>query len=718
MLAITGISYAQQIDRKAVVTRHNPLVTAVDSLSSLSVGNGHLAVTVDITGLQSFPSSYMNGVPLCAMSDWGWHSFPNKNGYKKEETYKMLDTGNGHAAGLYAVEFKNKDGKEARKKEATEYYRTNPHRLNLGETGLEFYNAKGQRLGISNISHPTQSLNLWNGRIYSLYNVSGEGVAVQTAVHPATDCEIFKVESNLLKKGMIDVAFRFPYPSGNHSDDGADWTKAALHKTDIIESGVDYAVVRRMIDSTVYYVRLEWKGGALLKCGGQHLFRLVPTADNEGKLEVTERYICGTPNPYHQPSDLTSENVKYEKGMNEVAEYWEKFWKEGGIADFSGCTDARAKELERRVVLSQYLTAINCANRMPPQESGLTYNTWFGRPHLEMTWWHTVDFSLWNHPEYLENILAWYDNAFGDAKGIAERQGYKGMRWMKMTDPWAGESPSGVGSLLIWQQPHYIYLAEEIYRHKPAKDILNRYADKVFATAEFMADYVTYNPNTHRYELRGCTAMQECKDWKTTYNEPFELQYWCYGLLTAQKWRERLGLPRNAEWDRIINNMSPLPEQDGIYTAGLPVRQSDSLFIDSNHRDHPAVLGAYGLLPDHCHINKEKMAKTYDWAQNNWTWLTTWGWDYGMIAMTAARLGEPDKAVDALMLDTQKNTYLVNGHNYQDNRLRIYLPGNGALLTAVGMMLAGWDGCPNIKNPGFPQNGKWKVRWEGIHKMQ
>jgi indole-3-glycerol phosphate synthase/phosphoribosylanthranilate isomerase len=25
----------------------------------------------------------------------------------------------------------------------------------------------------------------------------------------------------------------------------------------------------------------------------------------------------------------------------------------------------------------------------------------------------------------------------------------------------------------------------------------------------------------------------------------------------------------------------------------------------------------------------------------NWNWQTTWGWDYGMIAMTAARLGEP-----------------------------------------------------------------------------
>ena len=74
-------------------------------------------------------------------------------------------------------------------------------------------------------------------------------------------------------------------------------------------------------------------------------------------------------------------------------------------AALSEHTDARAKELERRVVLSQYLTFINCANDTPPQETGLTYNSWFGRPHLEMTWWHMVDFSLWNRPEVMEKIL-------------------------------------------------------------------------------------------------------------------------------------------------------------------------------------------------------------------------------------------------------------------------------------------------------------------------
>ena len=71
---------------------------------------------------------------------------------------------------------------------------------------------------------------------------------------------------------------------------------------------------------------------------------------------------------------------------------------------------------------------------------------------------------------------------------------------------------------------------------------------------------------------------------------------------------------------------------------------------------------------------------------------------------------------DALFMNVQKNTYLVNGHNYQEGRLPIYLPGNGGILTAVAMMCAGWDGTTE-NNPGFPKNGQWNVRWEGLEKM-
>ena len=37
----------------------------------------------------------------------------------------------------------------------------------------------------------------------------------------------------------------------------------------------------------------------------------------------------------------------------------------------------------------------------------------------------------------------------------------------------------------------------------------------------------------------------------------------------------------------------------------------------------------------------------------------------------------------------------------------------GGLLSVVAMMCAGWDGC-EIVNPGFPNNGKWSVKWEGL----
>jgi len=84
--------------------------------------------------------------------------------------------------------------------------------------------------------------------------------------------------------------------------------------------------------------------------------------------------------------------------------------------------------------------------------------------------------------------------------------------------------------------------------------------------------------------------------------------------------------------------------------------------------------------------------------------------------MTAARLGLKVKAIDALLMDMHTNTYLVNGHNYQDQRLRIYMPGNGGLLTAIAMMCAGWDGSSE-KKPGIPKRKDWVVRWEGLKKM-
>ena len=714
------------IDRHAVVNRNNPVITEADRLSSLSVGNGHFAATVDVTGLQSYPFEYETGVPLNTMSDWGWHEFENTKGLTPQESEKAFDFGHGHQE-VYAVEFKKDE--DGRHKEATEYFRINPHRLNLGTIGLSLKDKQGQPLSLASLKAIRQEQKLWDGEIESTFRADGEQVEVSTGVHPDKDALYARIKSNLLRDQRATVTLRFSYPTGKHADDANDWTKPEKHQSVVISQDNHSALIRRTLDKTVYYVRLQWEGHATLQVYDNHVFELTTTDD---VLTFAAEYLNEAP-----AKAIAYEYDQYHKA---TLRHWNHWWKAGAIVDFSQCTALQAKELERRVVLSQYLTQINCANNMPPQETGLTYNSWFGRPHLEMTWWHVTDFALWNRPETVAQILRWYnDTAYPVARQIAERQGFKGVRWMKMTDPWAGEAPSNTGSFLIWQQPHYIYLAEEMYRARPSAETLKTYGEQVEATAEFMADFVTFDKKTGRYQLRGATAMQESITKDIAYNQPFELAYWQYGLAVAQQWRERQGKQRIALWDDIINKLSPLPEAGGIYTAGTPLGgtiiseafdpfdatgKPAQTFADKCRNDHPAVLGACGMLPSEntpytLLYDKERMKQTLNWVMQNWNWQTTWGWDYGMIAMTAARLGDPETALKALLIDSQKNTYLPNGHNFQTpDRLRIYLPGNGALLTAIAMMCAGWDGCTEPLNPGFPHDGTWNVRWEGLHRMQ
>jgi len=58
-----------------------------------------------------------------------------------------------------------------------------------------------------------------------------------------------------------------------------------------------------------------------------------------------------------------------------------------------------------------------------------------------------------------------------------------------MTSKDGDDSPSPIGPLLIWQQPHPVYYAELLYSIRPCRETLEKYRDIVFETAEFMASY-------------------------------------------------------------------------------------------------------------------------------------------------------------------------------------------------------------------------------------
>ncbi|MBQ2446905.1 MAG: hypothetical protein II277_00650, partial [Bacteroidales bacterium] len=244
------------IDREALVGRHAVKVSVVDSLSSLSVGNGNFAMTVDATGLQSFPERYALGVPLGTMSQWGWHSFPNVQKYTTEETLRNYNFRDKEEP--YAVQFNEK----GRQQSAANYYRENPHRMHLGYVGLAMTDAKGKALTSNDIQSIDQKLDMWNGRIDSRFEAAGKQVEVSTFCHPERDLVAARVASSLLADNQLKISWRFPYPSGKHSDDATNWKAPEKHQTRILSQDAQSVVLERVLDATKYYVKIAWEGKA------------------------------------------------------------------------------------------------------------------------------------------------------------------------------------------------------------------------------------------------------------------------------------------------------------------------------------------------------------------------------------------------------------------------------------------------------------------------
>ena len=651
------------IDRRAVVSRHNPTLHGIDPRSPLSVGNGELAFTVDPTGLQTFAHPYEAQMPLCTQSQWGWHTAPNPTGKGPVDLRLAEFDTFGRKVG-YAT---SSDGQ----KPLFDWLRENPHRLHLGRIGFAIDKPEDVRF-------IQQTLDLWSGTLHSEFEWRGQKIAVETCCHPTEDMIAVRV------RGRIPVIFEFPY--GSSAMNAADWAHPEKHSTRQQEATPNFVALDRILDRDTYTVHIAWPGiDACIQREGPHRFVLTPKADRLA-------FCCA----FNSKGETT---VSPDTTFAAVEKHWSAFWTSGAAIDLSAAPDPRARELERRIVLSQYLTAIQCAGSMPPQETGLTCNSWYGKFHLEMHYWHAAHFATWGRPALLERSLGWYNAILPTAREKAKQQGYAGARWPKMTAPDGRDSPSPIGPLLIWQQPHPIAMAELIYAAHPTREKLARYSDLVFESAEFMASHAHYDPKTARYVLGPpVIPAQENHPPRETWNPTFELEYWDHALGIAQRWRERAGLPRDAKWDDVRAKLSALPVKDGVYLAH---ENCPRTFTERN-RDHPSMLGALGVLPGR-KVDRETMRRTLRKVFAEWKWADTWGWDFPMVAMTAASLHEAALAIDALAMDTPKNTWLPNGHNWQRANLPLYLPGNGGLLLAIAHM---------VRENAFPNN--WKVRHEGF----
>jgi hypothetical protein len=682
------------IDRQDLVRRHNPALTAIDAQAPLSVGNGGFAFTVDVTGLQSLQETYFKGgVPLETLARWAWHSDPNPRGYALSDATRPITAG-GETVG-YPTDDQSPAGI---------WLRRNPHDFPLAQ--IAWADGRGEPLKPGEITDVRQTLDMWTGEIRSEFRWHGRRVEVSTVADPDRDAIAVRATSPLIASGELRVWIAFPrgHDPETKNTPALDWTHPESHRTVESASTPQSAEIDRFRDDLAYHVGLGWSPGAtLVASGGPHSFYIEGAAGADA-LEFTADFSAAL---HLFPLATWAQTRKASE------RHWRHFWSEGAAVDFSGSSDPRARELERRVVLSQYLTAIQCVGSVPPAETGLTCSSWYGKHNSEMAWWHAADFALWGHPQYVVPVLEWFKGTLPEARRTARDRMLPGARWSKMVGPDGRESP-GNNPLIVWNQPHPIYLAELLYRADPGPAVLEKWRDVVFETADCMAGMLRMNPATGRFDLGPpLWIAQEIHDPKTSRNPTYELSYWSFALGIAQQWRVRLGMGRSPLWDECISKRAALPVRNGLYVADES--DPDTWTSIASRHDHPSFLMALGVLPG-ADVDRATMGRTLDAVLSWWDWKTKiWGWDYPMIAMTATRLGEPEKAVGILLSEGPNNHYSASGHCAQGSDLATYLPANGSLLTAVSLMVAGWDGGPD--QPGIPKDGTWKVRAEGLGRL-
>ena len=465
------------------------------------------------------------------------------------------------------------------------WLRANPHRLHLGRIGFRLTRADGSAAAPSDLTEIRQTLDLWNGVIVSHFRFDGEPVDVETVCHPAMDGVGVRIRSPLVGTGRVAIEFRFPYGTGQTT--AADWTKPDAHRTVRSQPYPDEARFARALDADTYHAAV----------------RLGCRRDDGRRRPAHVRVVGGA----RFGDAHVHVGVYAEAGRGAPA--WLRRHRVVGASALEPVLVHRRRHRPRRaapIPAGANSSAASCCRSTsrpssapgtyPPQESGLTFNSWEGKFHLEMHWWHAAHFALWNRLPLLERSLPYYDAILPKAKATAARQGYTGARWPKMTSPTGDESPSSVGPFLVWQQPHPIFYAELVYRERRDRATLERFRDVVFETAEFMASFPAWDAQTQRFVLGPpLNCAQETYPKDRTTNCAFELSYWAWGLGTAQAWRERLGLPREARWDRVLRGLSAPVVSDGKY---LFAETAPDTYANPRWRtDHPSVVAALGVLP-------------------------------------------------------------------------------------------------------------------------
>ncbi|KAK3946325.1 Six-hairpin glycosidase-like protein [Diplogelasinospora grovesii] len=678
--------------RRRVVQSFNVRRNASSSSTPLQVGNGNFAFGADVTGLQTFK-------PYGILSTWGWHNFslPTTANQTSVDDFTGLDWWT-HGRLV------NYDQPNPAENDISNWLIQNPQRINLANIGFTFGDATATE---DDLQQTSQVLDMWSGQLTSSFVYKGKTVSVKTWADPESDTVAISVESDLLTSGGLGLFIDFPYSDRNKFDAPfvGVWNATSNHSTTLQQTSDNSATIQHTLDENSYFTNVAWEGkGSNISGPAKGTYRYLFTSGTS-RLQMTVSF-SPAPAPASNCRSRSRSTTKNTRSLDTIVaastEWWRSYWCTGAFIDLSAVNSPNATELQRRIILSQYLLAVNSASSNPPQESGLVNNGWYGKFHLEMYLWHSLHFARWNQwPLLWRSLPDMYQRFLPFSYDRARLQGYAGARWGKMTDPTGRSAPGEINSLLIWQQPHPMYFAETEYRAFPNATTLEKWDEILTASADFMASFAWYNQSTGVYDLGPpMYPVSENTNPNATINPTFELAYWRFGLQVASSWKTRQGKSVPTEWVKVRDNLAPLPVINGTYAVyeGIPDMWTDP----ATTNDHPAMAGIYGLLPPPSEkgvLDVNVVKNTAEKIKQVWPLDESYGWDFSMLAMNSLRLGDVEQAVAYLLhpiFQFDDVGYPVGGSRVPTP----YFPNSASLLMAAAMMAGGWDGSPG---PHFPE---------------
>ena len=423
------------IDRRAVVARH-ALRTAAGDASQLSpldvftLGNGDFCFNVDATGLQTFNSTFATAAPsrldLNTLSSWGWHSlpyhFPNTTdpaAYLRAMNWSYLPTAVSATESRtvpYLLAANNTDSDGG-------WTNRNSHRMGLGQLSLRLVEA-GAAAGLdpappaaTALVNLTSELDTWAGGVTSAFTLRPSAIAspqgadapapgdaafavtVATAVHPDVDLVATRLTcARTAGTAGCPAALRLalPYSMMTWSPSASAWCCDEAHTTAVVAQGAVSVSLALTLDDAALTIDCTWDDAAWTWARtGPHAFALTPSP---GVAAAAVQLSClWAPAGLLYPIGLTSSAFVQAKvaatralraavaGGGALPSYsavhaagaamLADFWTGGSFVDLASHGAPEALELERRTVLSRYLTRVNSAGASPPQETGLISNS-------------------------------------------------------------------------------------------------------------------------------------------------------------------------------------------------------------------------------------------------------------------------------------------------------------------------------------------------------